>query len=71
MRVLTPTVNAWRQKGTPAGHRITFEQMKTREDADGDGRFTRAEFKGPPPLFRRLDRTGDGVLTKEDFEEKR
>jgi len=58
-------------QGPQAGHRITFEQMKTREDADGDGRFTRAEFKGPPPLFRRLDRTGDGVLTKEDFEEKR
>ena len=33
-----------------------------------DGRLTKDEFKGPPQLFLRLDRNGDGVLTKEDFE---
>jgi acetyl esterase/lipase len=53
------------QQGRP---RITFEQVLAREDADKDGRVTRAEFKGPAPLFERLDRSGDGVLTKEDFE---
>lgn len=50
--------------------RPTFEQVKAREDADGDGRVTRGEFKGPQPMFQRLDRTGDGVLTAEDFAEK-
>ena len=56
-----------RQQGSP---RITFDQVKAREDANGDGRVTREEFKGPQPFFQRLDRTGDGVLTKEDFEKK-
>ncbi len=50
--------------------RLTFEQVKAREDADGDGRVTREEFKGPRPMFLRLDRNGDGVLTPEDFAEK-
>lgn len=48
--------------------RITFEQVLAREDADRDGRVTKAEFKGPPALFQRLDRDGDGALTKPDFE---
>ena len=48
--------------------RITFEQIRAREDANGDGRVTRQEFKGPPVLFDRLDRNHDGVLTKEDFD---
>jgi acetyl esterase/lipase len=52
------------------GPRITFEQVKAREDADGDGRVTREEFKGPQPMFQRLDRNGDGALTAEDFGEK-
>ena len=51
--------------------RITFEQVLAREDADKDGRVTKAEFKGPQPLFQRLDRTGDGALTKEDFTDNR
>jgi acetyl esterase/lipase len=55
----------------PERPRVTFEQVLAREDADKDGRVTKAEFKGPEPFFKRLDRTGDGVLTKEDFEEKR
>ena len=50
--------------------RITFEQVKAREDANNDGRVTREEFKGPPQIFQRLDRNGDGVLTAEDFAEK-
>lgn len=48
--------------------RLTFEQVLAREDADKDGRVTKAEFKGPQPLFQRLDRDGDGVLAKPDFE---
>lgn len=49
--------------------RVSFEQVRRHDDADGDGRVTRAEFKGPAPVFQRLDRNGDGVLTSEDFKD--
>jgi acetyl esterase/lipase len=58
------------QAGRPppqGGPRITFQQVLAREDANGDSRVTREEFKGPPPLFNRLDRNRDGVLTADDF----
>ena len=51
------------------GQRFTFEQIRSREDANDDGRVPREEFKGPPSLFDRLDRNHDGVLTKEDFDD--
>jgi len=54
--------------GTPQrGPRLTWEQVRAREGVADDGRVTREKFKGPPPLFDRLDRNHDGVLTKEDF----
>src|SRR5262249_43717703 len=31
-------------------------------DADHDGAISRDEWDGPPPLFQRLDRNGDGFL---------
>jgi Ca2+-binding EF-hand superfamily protein len=38
-------------------------------DADGDGRIGQTEFvDGQPPLFRRADRNGDGVLTRSEVE---
>lgn len=40
----------------------------TLDDANRDGTVTREEFKGPPPLFARLDRNADGKLTSGDFE---
>ncbi len=64
--------NSGPQRSLPAQAnrpRITFEQILAREDANGDGKVTRSEFKGPPQLFDRLDRNHDGVLTKEDFDE--
>ncbi len=37
-------------------------------DADADGRVTREEFVAATDrLFPLLDRTGDGVITKDDF----
>jgi acetyl esterase/lipase len=59
-----------RAPGGPGRPRLALEQVLAREDADQDGRVTKDEFKGPPPLFQRLDRTGDGVLTKADAEQK-
>jgi hypothetical protein len=37
-------------------------------DANRDGIITRKEFKGPRVLFDRLDRDGDGRLTRADFD---
>ncbi|MCX7827171.1 MAG: prolyl oligopeptidase family serine peptidase, partial [Verrucomicrobiae bacterium] len=51
------------------GPRLTWEQVRAREGVADDGRVSREHFKGPPPLFDRLDRNRDGVLTKEDFDE--
>jgi acetyl esterase/lipase len=53
----------------PRGPRISWEQVRAREGVAEDGRVTRDKFKGPPPLFDRLDRNHDGVLTREDFDE--
>jgi len=36
-------------------------------DKDRDGKISRAEFPGQPPLFERLDADKDGFLTKEEI----
>lgn len=58
-----PAANAGAQRGP----RFTWEQVCQREGIAADGRVTRQQFKGPAPLFERLDRNHDGVLTKDDF----
>jgi acetyl esterase/lipase len=55
--------------GVQPGPRLTWEQVSRREGVAADGRVTRQQFKGPPPLFDRLDRNHDGVLSKEDFDD--
>jgi acetyl esterase/lipase len=52
----------------PRGPRLTWEQIRTREDILDDGRVPRNKFRGPPQLFDLLDRNHDGVLSKEDFD---
>jgi len=42
-----------------------WERMK-RYDTDGDGKVTRAEFKGPARMFDRFDSDGDGVVTRDE-----
>ena len=49
--------------------RVTFSQILRREDTNKDGKVTKEEFKASPKLFERLDRDGDGMLTKADFAE--
>jgi acetyl esterase/lipase len=53
----------------PRRPRPTFEQFAARHDANDDGRITREEFKGRKRLFDRLDRDGDGVVTKREFDD--
>jgi len=48
--------------------RYSWNWLAARSDADKNGRITREEFQGPAELFDRLDRNGDGVLTKEDLD---
>jgi hypothetical protein len=55
-------------KGRPG---LTWEQVSRREGVAADGRVARDKFRGPPPLFDRLDRNRDGFLSKEDFDEGR
>jgi acetyl esterase/lipase len=57
--------------GTQKGQGPTWQQILDREDANRDGKVTRAEFKGPERMFERIDRNGDGVLTREEFEQGR
>lgn len=54
----------------PAGPRrgIPWEAILNRDDKDHDGKVSRDEFSGPPPLFQRLDRNKDGFLTRDEHE---
>jgi hypothetical protein len=36
-------------------------------DADGDGKITEKEFTGPKAVFSRLDRDGDGVISRDEL----
>ncbi|MEC7582954.1 MAG: hypothetical protein VYE77_01440 [Planctomycetota bacterium] len=46
--------------------RVTGDNFVERFDLDDDGKVTLEEFAGPPSVFRRADRNGDGVVTKSD-----
>jgi hypothetical protein len=52
----------------PAATRYTWQRLRGRLDADGDGRISRKEFAGPEELFRRLDRDGDGAAAASDLD---
>jgi hypothetical protein len=43
------------------------DQMFDREDADGDGRINREEFRGQSHNFDRIDTDGDGFITKQEI----
>ncbi len=54
----------------PAGRPgLTWEEVSRREGVAAAGRVPRDKFRGPPPLFDRLDRNRDGFLSKEDFDD--
>ena len=44
-----------------------WEYLKNKYDADDDGRVTQDEYDREHTQFDRLDRSGDGVITAEDF----
>lgn len=45
----------------------TPSQIIAATDKDGDGRISKAEFKGPPAGFAKIDADGDGFLTKQEM----
>src|SRR5215470_2863518 len=42
------------------------KRMKTM-DVNNDGAISRDEWKGKPEAFNRIDKNGDGLLTREEF----
>jgi acetyl esterase/lipase len=69
-RTTESTVVAAVERSTPGGNRrgIPWEAVVARNDGNKDGKISREEFTGPPPLFQRLDGNGDGMLTREEHE---
>jgi hypothetical protein len=59
-----PGMGWWR----PSGRLYGWEWLAARFDANADGEVEPAELPGPSVWFTRLDRTGDGKLTAEDFD---
>jgi hypothetical protein len=52
----------------PSQSRYGWEWLRRRLDRDGDGAVSFEEFAGPREWFAALDKTGDGLLTAEDFD---
>lgn len=52
----------------PSESAYGWDWLAARFDADRDGAITPKEFPGPADLFLRLDRDGDGKLTRADFD---
>jgi Ca2+-binding EF-hand superfamily protein len=53
--------------GGPGGRGGEFRRKFQEMDADGDGKVSQAEWKGPPEGFARLDKNADGVLDAGDM----
>lgn len=64
------TTTAPEQKPGAAAARAlpTFDEILARSDANKDGKISREEFRGPAPLFDRLDRDKDGSVTRAEHD---
>jgi hypothetical protein len=47
---------------------MSWEKLRRIEGVEHEDRVPRAQFKGPAAMFERLDRNGDGFLSKTDFD---
>ncbi|MCA9036469.1 MAG: alpha/beta hydrolase fold domain-containing protein [Planctomycetaceae bacterium] len=52
----------------PAGTGLNFNTLLERADRDNSDTISKAEFRGRPEHFDRIDSNGDGQLTREEFE---
>ena len=55
-----------RAGNAPGG--MSWEKLRRIEGVEDEDRVPRALFKGPAAMFERLDRNGDGFLSKTDFD---
>ncbi|MDP6786923.1 MAG: amidohydrolase family protein [Rhodospirillales bacterium] len=51
----------------PASNAQNPAKVVEREDADGDKKVSREEFRGQPGNFEKIDKNGDGFLTVNEF----
>jgi len=51
------------------GRRMSWDTILARQDTDKDGKISKDEFRGPPQLLKRLDRDGDGYVTRQEHED--
>jgi Ca2+-binding EF-hand superfamily protein len=62
-----PEKNAETARERPAPKAAQRARRILAMDADGDGKVTREEFRGPVGAFDRLDSDRDGAITREDL----
>jgi hypothetical protein len=63
--LLLSVTYAFAEDEPPRGGRDPWQRLG-RMDANGDGKVSREEFRGPERLFERLDGDGDGFVTKKE-----
>ena len=66
-RVSADEYSAARKRGARAGMERALKGMLRRFDEDRDGKVSRDEFSGSDERFERMDRNGDGFLSKDDL----
>ena len=66
-RVSADEYEAARKRGAQAGMERMLKGMLRRFDEDKDGKVSRDEFPGSDERFERMDRNGDGFLSKDDL----
>ncbi|WP_047816975.1 alpha/beta hydrolase fold domain-containing protein [Rhodopirellula islandica] len=67
--LLTLTLTAaccWTSDAFAQRERPTIKNRLENDDSNDDGKVTKDEFSGPPKLFERLDRDGDGQIDIEE-----
>ncbi|EMI45559.1 lipase/esterase [Rhodopirellula sp. SWK7] len=52
----------------PQGGMLQWDNVVSRQDSDKDGKISEDEFRGPAPLFERLDQDRNGYITRREHE---
>src|SRR5262245_24431540 len=71
MKVMTVLVMSLALTGTLGAQGRGGNGPARNMDANGDGKISKEEWKGPAEMFSRLDANNDGYLTREEMEQVR